>query len=80
MFTPDTLANKRILIPGGGTGLGRAMAQGFAQAGASVALLGRRPGPLEEACASLRAGPQKPRCRRRSGFSGRTFQIQASST
>lgn len=55
MFTPDTLADKRILITGGGSGLGRAMAEQFARAGAAVAVLGRRPDPLRETCEALRA-------------------------
>src|SRR5689334_14156622 len=42
MFTPDLLKNKRILITGGGTGLGRAAAQRFLQLGATVFICGRR--------------------------------------
>lgn len=34
MFTKDLLKNKRILITGGGTGLGKEMASHFAEYGA----------------------------------------------
>ena len=47
MFTPDLLAGKRALITGGGTGLGRAMAERFLQLGATVYICGRRTGVLE---------------------------------
>ena len=36
MFRPDLLRNKRILITGGGTGLGRGMAQRFLELGANL--------------------------------------------
>src|SRR5246127_2325771 len=42
MFQKDLLQNKRILITGGGTGLGRAAAQRFLELGASVYICGRR--------------------------------------
>ncbi len=45
MFS-KALAGKRILITGGGTGLGREMALGFASQGAAVVLSGRRPDVL----------------------------------
>jgi NAD(P)-dependent dehydrogenase (short-subunit alcohol dehydrogenase family) len=47
MFTPDLLAGKRALITGGGTGLGRGMAERFLQLGATVYICGRRTGVLE---------------------------------
>jgi NAD(P)-dependent dehydrogenase (short-subunit alcohol dehydrogenase family) len=47
MFTKDLLAGKRALITGGGTGLGRAMAERFLQLGATVYICGRRTGVLE---------------------------------
>lgn len=46
---------KVALITGGGTGIGRAIAVQMAQEGASVAICGRRPGPLEETVAALAA-------------------------
>ncbi len=42
MFTNDLLQGKRILITGGGTGIGRAMAERFLQLGAIVFICGRR--------------------------------------
>jgi len=43
------LDGKSALITGGSDGLGRAMARRFAESGASVAILARDPGRLEEA-------------------------------
>jgi len=42
MFNTDLLQNKRILITGGGTGLGRGMAERFLELGAEVYICGRR--------------------------------------
>ncbi len=42
MFRPDLLKNKRALITGGGTGLGKGMAQRFLELGATVYICGRR--------------------------------------
>ena len=44
------------LVTGGGSGMGRAMAQEFARLGASVVVAGRRPEPLEETVALIEAG------------------------
>lgn len=55
-FRPDLLSAKTTIITGGGTGLGRAMALRLAGLGAKVAVLGRRPEPLEETAASILAG------------------------
>ncbi|MFE7075213.1 SDR family oxidoreductase [Streptomyces sp. NPDC057620] len=48
-FTSDLLAGKRILITGGGTGLGRGVARHLVEHGAEVHLWGRREAVLREA-------------------------------
>lgn len=53
MFTPNLLSTKRILITGGGTGLGRAMAQRFLNLGATVYVCGRRADVLEKTASDL---------------------------
>jgi NAD(P)-dependent dehydrogenase (short-subunit alcohol dehydrogenase family) len=53
MFTSDLLANKRVLITGGGTGLGKAMARRFLELGAAVHICGRREEVLEQTAAEL---------------------------
>ena len=55
MFQPDLLANKRILITGGGTGLGKAMAHRFLELGATVYICGRREDVLQKTAAELSA-------------------------
>jgi NAD(P)-dependent dehydrogenase (short-subunit alcohol dehydrogenase family) len=55
MFRADLLANKRILITGGGTGLGRAMAHRFLELGATVYICGRREVVLQKTAAELSA-------------------------
>jgi NAD(P)-dependent dehydrogenase (short-subunit alcohol dehydrogenase family) len=58
MFLPDLLGGKRILITGGGTGLGKAMAQRFLELGATVYICGRRDEVLQATAAELSAlGP-----------------------
>lgn len=49
MFTEDTLSEKTILITGGGSGLGLAMAKGFAESGANIAICGRTEEKLQKA-------------------------------
>lgn len=53
-FRKDLLAGKTTIITGGGTGLGRAMALRMAGLGAKVAVLGRRPEPLQETAKAIR--------------------------
>jgi len=48
MFQNDLLAGKRILITGGGTGLGKSMGRRFLELGAALAICGRRAEVLEE--------------------------------
>ncbi len=65
MFRADLLAGKRIVVTGGGSGLGAAMASRFAELGASLVLCGRRAEPLEATAAALRgrgATVQAERC------------------
>src|SRR5690242_17818464 len=47
------LAGRVAIVTGGGTGLGAAMAASLAAYGASVAIAGRRPGPLEKTAAEI---------------------------
>jgi NAD(P)-dependent dehydrogenase (short-subunit alcohol dehydrogenase family) len=56
MFQPDLLAGRRILVTGGGSGLGAAMAGRFAELGARLLLCGRRADVLDATAATLRAG------------------------
>lgn len=55
MFRSDLLRNKRILITGGGTGLGKGMAGRFLELGATVHICGRREEVLEQTAAELGA-------------------------
>ncbi len=54
MFNHELLKDKRILVTGGGTGLGYAMSRRFAELGASLVLCGRRQEVLEQAATELR--------------------------
>lgn len=53
MFTKDTLSGKTILITGGGSGLGLAMAKGFAESGANIAICGRTEEKLQKAISEI---------------------------
>lgn len=53
MFRSDLLKGKKILVTGGGTGLGRTMAHRFLELGAAVAICGRRKAVLDETAAEL---------------------------
>lgn len=48
MFRTGLMAGERILVTGGGTGLGKEMAEAFLALGATVYILGRRGAVLEE--------------------------------
>jgi NAD(P)-dependent dehydrogenase (short-subunit alcohol dehydrogenase family) len=54
-FADDLLADHHIVVTGGGTGLGRAMALRFAALGARVTINGRRPDPLADTVADVEA-------------------------
>jgi len=56
IFAPDLLSDKRILITGGGTGLGRGVAARLAKHGAEVHLWGRRQAVLAEAADEVADG------------------------
>ncbi len=56
IYDPNVLAGKRILITGGGTGLGRGVAGHLVKHGAQVHLWGRRLAVLEEAAAEIGDG------------------------
>lgn len=49
------MQGKRVLITGGGSGVGADLARGFAAAGAEVVITGRRLAPLEEVAARVGA-------------------------
>src|SRR6185295_12348412 len=53
-FRKDLLAGKTTVITGGGSGLGRSMALRLGGLGAKVAVLGRRPEPLDQTARSIR--------------------------
>ena len=53
MFKDNLLENKRILITGGGTGLGKEMATHFAMHGAELYICGRRENVLSETAAEI---------------------------
>jgi NAD(P)-dependent dehydrogenase (short-subunit alcohol dehydrogenase family) len=55
MFQKDLLHHKRILITGGGTGLGKGMAHRFLELGATVYICGRRESVLKETSTELAA-------------------------
>ena len=53
MFNQQLLAGRRILVTGGGTGLGKSMAARFLQLGAEVHICGRRKGVCDETATEL---------------------------
>jgi NAD(P)-dependent dehydrogenase (short-subunit alcohol dehydrogenase family) len=54
-YRPDLLQGQHILVTGGGTGLGSAMATTLASLGAAITICGRRRTPLEETVSRMRA-------------------------
>ena len=63
IFAPDLFAGRRVLITGGGTGLGRMMAEHLLSLGASVEIWGRRASVLEDTVAEMNAEyPGQARC------------------
>ena len=65
MFRADLLKGKRILVTGGGTGLGREMADEYAKLGAEVYICGRRGAVVEETARETCQGAQHARHRDR---------------
>src|ERR1700716_333643 len=57
MFEKGLLAGKRILVTGGGSGLGAAMGRRFVELGAELIICGRRLELLEAAAAQMRHDP-----------------------
>ena len=55
MFRDGLMAGERILVTGGGTGLGREMAEAFLKLGATVYICGRRQNKLDETAGELTA-------------------------
>jgi NAD(P)-dependent dehydrogenase (short-subunit alcohol dehydrogenase family) len=53
MFTDQLLAGRRILVTGGGTGLGKAMTARFLELGAEVHICGRRKGICDDTATEL---------------------------
>ena len=58
-FAPDCLRGRSAIVTGGGSGIGFAIAQTLAAAGAKVALVSRNLDRLQEAAQGLRSGGAK---------------------
>lgn len=54
LFNENVLSEKRILVTGGGTGLGKSISQGLLNHGAEVYICGRRESVLQEAVKDLK--------------------------
>ena len=59
IFRDGALAEKSILITGGGGGLGKEISKALAGKGAKVHICGRRPRVLEEAAAEISNGAEQ---------------------
>lgn len=55
MFQADLLRGKRVLVTGGGTGLGKSMGRRFLELGAELVICGRREAVLAETAAEFEA-------------------------
>src|SRR5215470_13850182 len=53
MYAANLFSGKKILVTGGGTGLGRAMSEKFLSLGAEIAICGRRKQVCDETAAEL---------------------------
>ncbi|MET4807165.1 SDR family oxidoreductase [Limibacillus sp. MBR-115] len=60
MYKDDLLAGKKVLVTGGGTGLGRSMAEHFRRLGAAVVICGRRQDVLAQTCEEVNARDDAP--------------------
>jgi NAD(P)-dependent dehydrogenase (short-subunit alcohol dehydrogenase family) len=54
MFQPQLMQGQRVLVTGGGTGLGQAMAENFLALGADIAICGRRKSVCDETAQAWR--------------------------
>lgn len=59
MFDPKILSERSIIVTGGGSGLGLAMARAFAAHGARVTIAGRTPDKLADAADEIRSGARE---------------------